>query len=155
MEARPPADGGSSGWHRTPGTDLAAGPHGPVEGEECHNGDHDHGDPEQDPELGHRSIACVNYGPPRVLSVAARCEGYRQELVEAGIRYDESLVAWADFSHESGFAAASELLDTRAPPTAIFAGNDTVAPSASDWSDSCRAGFASAGNNRPFHGALI
>ncbi|MGA2641288.1 MAG: LacI family DNA-binding transcriptional regulator [Spirochaetia bacterium] len=78
-------------------------------------------------EQGHRRIACVNYGPARFLSVAARCEGYRQALEEAGVAYDESLVAWADFSHESGWAAASSLLDHGAAPTAIFAGNDTVA----------------------------
>jgi DNA-binding LacI/PurR family transcriptional regulator len=78
-------------------------------------------------ELGHRRIACVNYGPPRFLSVAARCDGYRQALEDAGIRYDDSLVTWADFSHESGLAAASELLRRGAAATAIFAGNDTVA----------------------------
>ena len=78
--------------------------------------------------LGHRRIACVNYGPSRFLSVAARCEGYRQALAEAGIGYEESLVTWADFSHESGQAAASELLDRGGErPTAVFAGNDTVA----------------------------
>ena len=78
-------------------------------------------------ELGHRRIGCVNYGPPRFLSVAARCDGYRQALTEAGIGYDESLVAWADFSHESGRAVTSELMRRGASPTAIFAGNDTVA----------------------------
>jgi LacI family transcriptional regulator len=77
--------------------------------------------------LGHRRIACVNYGPRRFLSVTARCNGYRQALEEAGIGFDESLVAWADFSHDSGYAAAAELLQRTAPPTAVFAGNDTVA----------------------------
>ncbi|HET6451768.1 MAG TPA: LacI family DNA-binding transcriptional regulator [Spirochaetia bacterium] len=77
--------------------------------------------------LGHRRIACVNYGPPRFLSVAARCAGYRQALEEAGIAYDERLVVWADFSHESGRAAAAELLARGSRPTAIFAANDTVA----------------------------
>jgi DNA-binding LacI/PurR family transcriptional regulator len=77
--------------------------------------------------LGHRRIACVNYGSRRFLSVMARCNGYRQALEEAGIAFDESLVSWADFSHESGFAAAAELLGRTAPPTAVFAGNDTVA----------------------------
>jgi len=77
--------------------------------------------------LGHRRIACVNYGPARFLSVAARCDGYREALEEAGVRYDESLVAWADFSHESGRAGAAELLERGVSPTALFAGNDTVA----------------------------
>jgi len=78
-------------------------------------------------DMGHRRIGCVNYGPQRFLSVAARCDGYRQALEEAAIGADESLIAWADFSHESGRAAAARLLDHGAPPTAIFAGNDTVA----------------------------
>ena len=76
--------------------------------------------------LGHREIGCVSYGPSRFLSVAARYEGYREALEEAGIGYDESLVAWADFSHESGLSAASSLFNG-VSPTAIFAGNDTVA----------------------------
>jgi LacI family transcriptional regulator len=77
--------------------------------------------------LGHRRIACINYGPSRFLSVMARCRGYRQALEEAGIVFDDSLVAWADFSHDSGLAAAAELLQRTAAPTAVFAGNDTVA----------------------------
>jgi len=77
--------------------------------------------------LGHRRIACINYGPPRFLSVAARCEGYRDALEDAGIAFDESLVRWADFSHESGQAAAADLLSGTRAPTAVFAGNDTVA----------------------------
>jgi LacI family transcriptional regulator len=77
--------------------------------------------------LGHRRIACVNYGSRRFLSVMARCNGYRQAIEEAGIAFDESLVSWADFSHESGYAAATELLERTAAPTAVFAGNDTVA----------------------------
>jgi len=77
--------------------------------------------------LGHRRIACVNYGSSRFLSVAARCNGYRQALTEAGIAYDESLVTWADFSHDSGYVAAGQLLDRTTAPTAVFAGNDTVA----------------------------
>lgn len=76
---------------------------------------------------GHRRIACINYGPSRFLSVAARCDGYRAALEEAGIDFDDALVRWADFSHESGYAAAADLLERTAPPTAVFVGNDTVA----------------------------
>jgi LacI family transcriptional regulator len=59
--------------------------------------------------------------------VAARCEGYREALEEAGLEVDDSLVRWADFSHQSGYAAASDLLERVRAPTAVFAGNDTVA----------------------------
>ena len=78
-------------------------------------------------ERGHRRVACINYGPSRFLSVAARCEGYREALEEAGLEVEETLVRWADFSHESGYAAAVDLLEHARTPTAIFAGNDTVA----------------------------
>lgn len=76
---------------------------------------------------GHRRVACINYGPPKFLSVAARCEGYREALREAALPFDDSLVYWADFSHQSGFTAVSDLLERVKAPTAIFAGNDTVA----------------------------
>jgi DNA-binding LacI/PurR family transcriptional regulator len=77
--------------------------------------------------LRQKRVACVNYGPPRFLSVAARCDGYREALAEAGLEFDASLVRWADFSHESGYAAALDLLDHGEAPDAIFVGNDTVA----------------------------
>jgi LacI family transcriptional regulator len=76
---------------------------------------------------GHRRIACINYGPAHFLSPTARCEGYREALREAGLEYDNSLVRWADFSHESGYEATESLLKNIVAPTAIFAGNDTVA----------------------------
>jgi len=76
---------------------------------------------------GHRRVACINYGPARFLSPAARCDGYREALEEAGIPYEESLVRWANFSHQSGLDAAVDLLKNEETPTAIFVGNDTVA----------------------------
>jgi DNA-binding LacI/PurR family transcriptional regulator len=77
--------------------------------------------------LGHTRIACINFGQAGFLSVRARCEGYRSALEEGGIPFDESLVRWANFSHESGYEAALELLSGGEVPTSIFAGNDTVA----------------------------
>lgn len=77
--------------------------------------------------LGHRRIACVNYGPRNFLTADSRYRGYCTALENAGIGIDENLVVWADFSHESGYRAATELLDRGEVPTAIFAGNDTVA----------------------------
>ena len=77
--------------------------------------------------LGHRRIACVTFGSAHFLTVTARLGGYRRALEEAGIPYDESLVRWGNFSHESGWDAAMDLLDSGTMPTAIFAGNDTIA----------------------------
>jgi DNA-binding LacI/PurR family transcriptional regulator len=77
--------------------------------------------------LGHRRIACINFGSSHYLTVTARCNGYRKALEEAGIEYDESLVRWADFSHQSGYDATIDLLNKVDTPSAIFVGNDTVA----------------------------
>lgn len=77
--------------------------------------------------LGHKRIACINFGASRYLTVSARCNGYKAALKEAGLPYDERLVRWADFSHESGYEAALALLEAGEKPTAIFSGNDTIA----------------------------
>lgn len=77
--------------------------------------------------LGHRRIACVNYGPRKFLTAARRYQGYCTSIEKAGSTVDERLVVWADFSHESGYRATIELLDRGEDPTAIFVGNDTVA----------------------------
>ncbi|MCE5255764.1 MAG: LacI family transcriptional regulator [Spirochaetaceae bacterium] len=76
---------------------------------------------------GHRRIACINYGPENYLTAASRYKGYCDALTQAGIAIDEELVTWADFSHESGYRSAIELLERDCDFTAIFTGNDTVA----------------------------
>jgi LacI family transcriptional regulator len=43
------------------------------------------------------------------------------------LEFDERLVAIGDFSMESGYRAMKELLQVRHRPTALFAGNDTIA----------------------------
>lgn len=80
--------------------------------------------------LGHRRIAHVGYGSPRFTTVAERLSGYRAALEEAGAPADDALVAFANYSAESGAAATRTLLarDREAAPfTALFCGNDTVA----------------------------
>jgi DNA-binding LacI/PurR family transcriptional regulator len=77
--------------------------------------------------LGHRRIACINYGPEQFLTATSRYQGYCTALEKEGIAVDGKLVVWADFSHESGYRAAIELLDRGNIPTAIFVSNDTVA----------------------------
>lgn len=76
---------------------------------------------------GHRRIACINYGPEHYLTAASRYRGYCDALTKAGLPIDETLVTWADFSHESGYYSAIELLERTDDFTAIFTGNDTVA----------------------------
>jgi LacI family transcriptional regulator len=76
--------------------------------------------------LGHRRIGMIA-GPPTLLCSRARLDGYRAALESAGIEVDGSLVREGDFSHESGFALGSALLDAADPPTAVFASSDQMA----------------------------
>lgn len=80
--------------------------------------------------LGHRRIAHVGYGSPRFTTVAERLSGYRAALEEAGAPADDALIAFADYSADSGAAMVRTLLGRHdgAPPfTALFCGNDTIA----------------------------
>jgi LacI family transcriptional regulator len=78
-------------------------------------------------EHGHRAIATI-VGPPDWPSSAARLEGYRKALAEAGIPYDETLVVQADdWGLESGRAAAERLCVGGASFTALFAHSDLTA----------------------------
>ncbi len=76
--------------------------------------------------LGHRRIAHIK-GHAAHGATGWRLAGYRDGLREAGIRFDPALVVDGEFSHESGFEAATRLLALAKPPTAIFAGNDDMA----------------------------
>jgi LacI family transcriptional regulator len=77
--------------------------------------------------LGHRRIAHMTYAPLSYLAADARFQGYRQALKEAGIAFNKKLLAIGNFSSESGFDAMNEILRNRVIPTALFAGNDTIA----------------------------
>ena len=77
--------------------------------------------------LGHRRVAYISYAPRAYLGTRARLLGYQQALSRAGIAYDESLVCYADHSADSGYTAMGQLLQVASRPTALFAGNDTIA----------------------------
>jgi DNA-binding LacI/PurR family transcriptional regulator len=78
-------------------------------------------------EHGHREIATI-VGPADWPSSAARLEGYRNALEEAGIRYEPSLVEQAgNWGLESGLAAAERLRERGASFTALFAHSDLTA----------------------------
>jgi LacI family transcriptional regulator len=77
-------------------------------------------------ELGHRRIACIA-GSSRITPSAERVTGYRQALADAEIPVEESLILRGDFHPASGQAAATALLCSPHPPTAIFACNDLMA----------------------------
>jgi DNA-binding LacI/PurR family transcriptional regulator len=80
---------------------------------------------------GHRRIAYIA-GPPAWQPSWDRLEGYRRALADYGLPYDESLIAWGDWSLDSGYATTSALLDRESPPSAIFVANDVMAAGAID-----------------------
>jgi DNA-binding LacI/PurR family transcriptional regulator len=77
--------------------------------------------------LGHRRIAHITYAPVLYVGARERLKAYRRGLEGAKLKFDENLVASGDFSMESGYHAMREILAQRPRPTALFAGNDTIA----------------------------
>jgi DNA-binding LacI/PurR family transcriptional regulator len=77
--------------------------------------------------LGHRRIAHISHASLDYVSALRRLQGYRAALKAAGLRYEHSLVRQADFSLASGYHAMKTMLNEHTHPTALFAGNDTVA----------------------------
>lgn len=77
-------------------------------------------------ELGHRAVAHIA-GAPSHRDAQDRLGGYRAALEEAGLPFDPGLVLEGDFLEQSGFLAATRLIEGRRNFTAIFAANDQMA----------------------------
>jgi DNA-binding LacI/PurR family transcriptional regulator len=77
--------------------------------------------------LGHQRIAHISYAPLEYVPACKRLEGYRAALKAAKIPLNKKLFAEGDFTCESGYTAMSQILASNARPTALFAGNDTIA----------------------------
>ncbi|MFJ4998508.1 LacI family DNA-binding transcriptional regulator [Microbacterium sp. NPDC088619] len=77
-------------------------------------------------DLGHRRIDYIG-GPPKASCDTVRAHGWAAAMAEAGIRVDIEGVPRRAFSFDHGLAAATELLTSTNPPTAIFAGSDASA----------------------------
>jgi len=76
--------------------------------------------------LGHRRIATV-VGEAFMEAAQDRLAGYREVLSEAGLAFDEGLVAEGNWTPTSGFEATQKLLALADRPTAIFCQNDKMA----------------------------
>ncbi len=74
--------------------------------------------------LGHRRIGLIEGAPDYELS-GWRVAGWRAAMATAGLSDD--LIQPGDFGYESGYAAATALLDAADPPTAIIASSDQMA----------------------------
>jgi len=77
-------------------------------------------------DLGHRRIGFIT-GPLWNVLSRDRLHGHRDALLDAGLTFDDALVAQGNFSIASGVTAASQLLGLAERPSAIFASNDEMA----------------------------
>ena len=75
---------------------------------------------------GHKRIAMIG-GPLTLSTGAQRLAGYRETLIEAGVRYDPRWVRDAGFREQPAYDAARELLALKDRPTAMFAANNLIA----------------------------
>ncbi|HET9146704.1 MAG TPA: LacI family DNA-binding transcriptional regulator [Acetobacteraceae bacterium] len=74
---------------------------------------------------GHRRIGMLT-GLPGLSSTRERIAGYRTGLRDAGLPYDENLLACGEYSAEPARQAAARLLAEADPPTALFASNNLM-----------------------------
>jgi LacI family transcriptional regulator len=77
-------------------------------------------------EHGHTAIAYVG-GRADTTTNRDRLAGYREALGRRGIAVDEALISDGEFTRESGYARARELLARRPSVTAVVCGDDTIA----------------------------
>jgi LacI family transcriptional regulator len=77
-------------------------------------------------ELGHRRVGLIN-GQLEMEAAQARRDGYKQALLEAGLRLEPELMQNGLYSETAAYHAAQALLDLSPPPTAIFAASDHMA----------------------------
>jgi DNA-binding LacI/PurR family transcriptional regulator len=77
--------------------------------------------------LGHKRIAHISYASLSYHGALLRLEGYRTAIETAKLPFEMSLFAEGDFTAESGYHAMKRILASGPRPTALFAGNDTIA----------------------------
>jgi LacI family transcriptional regulator len=75
---------------------------------------------------GWRAVACIT-GPTRVDTATERLDGYRDALRAHGRRVDRGLIRRADYKEAGGYRAARSLLESPAPPDALFVANNPMA----------------------------
>ena len=83
--------------------------------------------------LGHRRVGIVNGPQENRLAMAARMRGVERALADARLDPAPDLTVHGDFTFESGYAAAQQLMSRPEPPTAIFAFNDGMALGVLRW----------------------
>ena len=76
--------------------------------------------------LGHKRIAFIG-GEPDSLLLEEREAAYRQAMLDAGLTVPSEYVTYGDLVIEGARRVTRDLLNLRAPPTAIVCGNDEMA----------------------------
>lgn len=72
--------------------------------------------------LGHRRIGIIA-GPQQVYTGRERYEGYKRVLADYGISIDSGLVAYGDYTVNTGFQLMKQIMQVDRPPTAVFISN--------------------------------
>lgn len=76
--------------------------------------------------LGHRLIGAI-LGPAATSTSRDREIGLRRGAGEHGLQLPASCVRRGEFTYESGYRSATEILDLHEPPSALFCANDVIA----------------------------
>jgi LacI family transcriptional regulator len=76
---------------------------------------------------GHKRIAMITGPLNDPLDGLLRFQGYKKALEDAGIPFDESLVAQGNYYYESGLRTMNGFLQLPELPTAVFAASDEMA----------------------------
>lgn len=87
-------------------------------------------------QLGHTRIAFIT-GALNVRSAVDRLHGYQAALADCGLPMAKNLIVEGDYQQRTGYELTKDLLETKNPPTAIFASNDLSAFGAMDAAREC------------------
>jgi len=77
-------------------------------------------------QLGHTRIAIIS-GPQNVSTTVDRLAGYQRAMIEVGRASNPNLVYYGQFTQQSGYQLAKEMLTAKPRPTALFAANNFIA----------------------------
>jgi len=73
---------------------------------------------------GHKKIVAL-MGPKDVRTSMKRYDGWKKAMIENGLQ-DENLCIWGEFSIDSGYEMAGQIINKIGDLDAIFAGNDLI-----------------------------
>ncbi|MFC0562002.1 catabolite control protein A [Halalkalibacter alkalisediminis] len=78
-------------------------------------------------EEGHKRIGMLSGTLDDPVNGYQKFSGYREALENAGISFEEELIAIGDYTYDSGIDAMQTFLELKEKPTAIFASTDEMA----------------------------